>query len=422
MTAGLAYCINATQNRPASGQAEHKLLCALLPLTADSSHPDIVSGRDGNPWVRQNANNDDDDDDEDAVLHPISTTGMLHMRPIRLQPIPRMTTRDDNEVLAPKIPHFLYKKLFGFTHDEISVKFGPGHYHAPPMKRAYKRRGHLPLAVTRTIDPAKKITPEFSGAELARFLAGRRMSPLSANEEEENERVGDQDSITLPEIWDTIWYSFLSQILGALHNPRKGALATYHNYVHQAPNDQDEPLEDLPDRPPPPNDAEIDMGKYFLSDELGGPNGFARIQTRPASHDDWNRMSMYLFPTKDQPDPAHRNGSHPLQFSNNSPYAKKLTYHALWLTLMKKSSVSDAQHIRSTLMEQFNNLRWVPWVNRTTIWDTKKDEAFEARWYPSDFRHEPGETAPRICLNPRHAYLLTWDGLPLNAGTLHRGR
>jgi hypothetical protein len=418
MTAGLAYFINATQNRPATGQAEHKLLCALLPLTVDSSHPDIVSGRDGNPWARRNPN-DDDDEEEDAVLQPISTTGMLHMRRIRLEPIPRMTTRDDDEVLAPRIPPFLYKKVFGFTHNEISVKFGPAHYHAPGMKRAYKRRGHLPLAVTHTMDPTKKITPEFTEAQMARFLAGRRMSPLSENEEEEEGGVGDEDSITLPEIWDTIWYSFLSQILGALHNPRKGTLATYHNYIY---HDQDEALDDLPARPPPPNDAEIDMGKYFLSDELGGPNGFARIQTRPASLDDWNRMSMYLFPAKDQFDPTNLSGSQPLEFSQNSPYSKKLTYHALWLTLMKNSSVHDAQSIRSSVMDQFNNLRWVPWVNRTTIWDTKKDEAFEARWYPSDFRYQPGESAPRICLNPRHAYLLTWDGLPLKAGTLHRRR
>jgi hypothetical protein len=131
-------------------------------------------------------------------------------------------------------------------------------------------------------------------------------------------------------------------------------------------------------------------------------------------------MGVYLFPAKDQQDPTPKSGSQPLIFFETSSYYKKLTYHAHWLRLMKDSSAYDARRIRRTIMEEFNKLRWVPWVNKSTVWDTKKDEAFEAVWYPRDFRRRSGETAPRICLNPIHAYLLTWDGVPLNAGTERR--
>jgi hypothetical protein len=42
--------------RPAAGSSEHQLMCASLPVTDNFSHPDLLDGRDRNPWRGQAEN------------------------------------------------------------------------------------------------------------------------------------------------------------------------------------------------------------------------------------------------------------------------------------------------------------------------------------------------------------------------------
>ncbi|KAF9513959.1 hypothetical protein BS47DRAFT_1362050 [Hydnum rufescens UP504] len=379
LTAGLIHFVNATQNRPATGRAEHSLLCCILPVTHQQGHPDRVNGRDGNPW----ANQDRDDHDTSG---PIVSTGMFHMRSLRLSDesiIPRMASKDKHHNKHPTLPHptYLWKP-------ELCPK---------PIQRPVRSRGRIPFASVQSQQASGIIPPEFTAQQMARFR-GQKTMVLS-----ENDDSGELDDkeIDLPEQFSTIWCSFPYQILRALPTPRgRHSLSVYHHFQENGGDEEEE--ED-----PAPLDE--NWMRYMKSNELGGGEGFIRCGMRTADGSDWRKCFDYLFPGKDQIDPATSGRNpQPLVFSIKSQGYPQVAYHSAWMTLMKESTQDDSRVIRNEIYTRFNELRWVPWANKAKMWETRTDDHKERRVLGVDM--PTVEACPRICVNPRFAHLLTWNG------------
>jgi hypothetical protein len=407
LTAGLIYFTNSTQNRPASGRAEHALLCSLLPVTHNRSHPDLISGRDGNPWANQ-------DEEESDTFGPIVSTGMFHMRALRLSDesiIPRMETIDERSQPHPKLARSLYPQFFGLTYRQILSMYGNDNYVARPIARPVRSRGPAPWASVQSLQASRVVPPEFTKDQMDRFL-GNQFTALSDNEEFEDGQDG-EDEIDLPKQFSAIWGSFALQVLSVLPAPRgQHSLKVYHQSQNASLSDVEEG--DGDQDPPARNE---DWFRHMKSNELGGPDGFVRCSLRTASMDSWNRGFDYLFPGKNQIDPASPSHNPQLLLFNITAQGyRQAPYHTNWITLMKDSTLQDAQFIRQQARSRFNLLRWAPSANKAKMWETRHDPAKNIVVLPHRDTNIK-EPCPRICLNPRYAHLLTWEGEAINVGT-----
>jgi hypothetical protein len=397
LTAGLIYFINATQNRPASGRAQHTLLCCLLPLTDTRGHPDLISGRDGNPW----ANQDDEGRDSSGPMVP---TGMFHMRPLRLSDesvVPRMETHDEHRNPHPILPRDVYPQLFGLTFTELTLKYGNNNYAPRPTKRPVRSRGPAPWVSAQSLQSSGVIPPEFTQEQMDRFL-GKKHKALSDDEDDDYGGQG-EDDVNLKEQFSTIWGSFPSQVLTVIPSPKgHHSLTVYHNF-HDTSHNDEEPVGDAPPR-------NENWFRHMNSNEIGGPDGFTRCSLRTADIDDWNRCFDYLFPGKNQIDPASpKNKPELLVFNMRSQGYPQATYHTNWITMMKESTRDDAKFLRDQIRSRFDQLRWVPFANKAKMWETRRDTHKDAITLPPGDAHK-NEACPRICINPLFAHILTWDG------------
>ncbi|KAF9513970.1 hypothetical protein BS47DRAFT_1362056 [Hydnum rufescens UP504] len=197
-----------------------------------------VNGCDGNPWANQ------DRDDHDT-LGPIVSTGMFHMRSLRLS---------DESI----IPHM----LFGSTHSEILLKYGNQNYAPKPIQRPVHSQGRILFPSVQSQQASEIIPLKFTAQQMVRFR-GQKTMVLSENDDSGEL---DDNKIDFPEQFSTIWCSFSYQILRALPTPRgRHSLSVYHHFQENRGDEEEE--ED-----PAPLDE--NWMQYMKSNGLGGSEGF----------------------------------------------------------------------------------------------------------------------------------------------------
>ncbi|TFK60420.1 hypothetical protein BDN72DRAFT_779440, partial [Pluteus cervinus] len=111
-------------------------------------------------------------------------------------------------------------------------------------------------------------------------------------------------------------------------------------------------------------------------------NLFTHVQIRESSEDEWNKAFDHLFPPRGHVCSAG---------ATHYPTAK---YYVAWKDLMSRVTPEDAQKLRVTMKELFNELIWVPAATAERIWFFGAQVGFVV------VPEEASAPGPRILWNP----------------------
>lgn len=402
LTGSTTWRINALHSRPATGGSIHALHKATLHTTSHRHHINAFSGRDNNPFASHRSR----DDEADDFLGPVLPYGIVFLRGIRLPgdpggaiTCPRLDARYQNSIVEPIEPRF-YKGLFGFSFDDVRQLFGSfaqaSASSQPKGKILPKPRSILPFPPPRPDDhPSAAVTlPEIVAED---FAPDVDMGEDLDEEEQMVQAVANLNITSFNEDINKLLDAFCSQVLQVIPPPKKNnpAGVLFYHQCRDASAPYDPSLE---------NYQNVDLW-------LGG---FRQIQTREPHKDDWEDRFEYLFPPKiritrqsSYGRPRKPDAGEAWEYQGTGGY-RDSSYLGAWLNIMARCTMEGAKALRAQVKSQFfDKLVWVPWADKFKMWTTSLNVAYTI--------HRPtkpatGHGSPRVCINPRQAATVMWEG------------
>ncbi|KAF8315293.1 uncharacterized protein EI90DRAFT_3135353 [Cantharellus anzutake] len=410
LSAALTWRINMLNRRPAAGSSEHQLMCASLPVTDNFSHPDLLDGRDRNPWRAQAENEE---------YRPFASGNVIWFRDIDYN---LNMTDDWHRPISPGfkaratlglgrrrllLDRYL-KHLSSFTIDELERILSTTPYITPPAPFHLPRPNHtLPPDLPESLDELLANAHIKLKESATKHL--KDSFPNSDNSDGVPQLVQGTTNLVLTKNIQQILDFYFSNVLQTIPVPQTQSPELFYHTVRN------------PDSPV----AHPGIG-YFKEPDLFR-SGFTGAHIRKRNPPEFHVVFQLSFPPADLKwEEARmkgtynreRRGGQPMrygdereqgliEYKNGGRGWKRHSFHAAWWEFIQRFDYTGGDRIREKVWKNvYSKLVWAPYSDLSQMWYTTSN-AKSAETFPADMA---GQRLPIIILNPLIDDKAMWDG------------
>src|SRR5258708_17723637 len=392
-------------------------MCASLPVTDNFLHPDLLDGRDRNPWRNQA---------EGEEYRSFSPGNVLWFRDISYQ------TSLDYGMIAPAFkerttlgwvrPRGLKSKhlkhLLGYSLEEIETVLSATPYITSRTPyRLPRPQGTLPPPVLEPQDQMPANPHVMLKESFMRHLNSAQ--PLSNSSIDEGDEVPPlnpgTNAILYTKTLNQIIEFYFSNVLQTIPSPQGQSPELFYHVVRDPQN--------------PVGHPDI---QYFTEPDLHC-SGFIGAHIRKHNPPEFHVAFQLSFPPADlQWEPPRMQGTYNrdrraglamkygdgreeggIKFKEGGRGWKRHTFHRSWWEFITRFNYDAGDHIREKIWKNmYSKLVWVPYSDLSRMWYTTSSPT-SAETFPADM---VGQRLPILILNPLIDDKALWNGLLIRRG------